>query len=378
MASDTLQKLLCRAHSQFHIEYHGYLSNHLAHDLLSLHALGASDARLQDMYHIHEQHLEPRIPNPPNTINHENWKSWIGKRKYYDGYLQFFDGEIQKYGFPDTVKKYLPTLLPGLLGSATHPLIHLGYGVEFKECLVVAEGLAYAAHSFLDLSTLSDVISSDNEQSAPRSTITVSDVLRQISETTFWSDGVVSHNFQNRIKQVVQNHSNQLGRAIHELFPSQHTFNANDMIRQLFEASVTLYAARLPRLGQLDFFHLHAITSMHGSRQLLPLLSPFDQFRLLKLQSLALLLIHITQGRSPFDMDAIRLWRDEHDKSGSMMNWEDIKRLAIDCNDEHVCKLIYTLAQIDSVFADGNDLWRVAAYMTVSSITNTKGNWHYG
>ena len=64
----------------------------------------------------------------------------------------FFQKEINKKGIEGVIKEYLlkgdeqaEDLLMRLFAGFLHPVIHLGYGIEFKQPAIVAEALAQAA-----------------------------------------------------------------------------------------------------------------------------------------------------------------------------------------------------------------------------------------
>src|SRR4030095_10432807 len=61
----------------------------------------------------------------------------------YSALLVFFDAQIAANGWQATVQKFLPTLISGWVQDAFHPLIRLGYGIEFEAPVEIAAGLAY-------------------------------------------------------------------------------------------------------------------------------------------------------------------------------------------------------------------------------------------
>jgi len=79
-------------------------------------------------------------------VTDSNWKEFIGIDKYYPNYLDYFKGKIARDGVGKTVVKYAldETLLPSFVSGAVHPLIHTGFGLEFGQDIVVAEGLSEA------------------------------------------------------------------------------------------------------------------------------------------------------------------------------------------------------------------------------------------
>lgn len=114
----------------------------------------ADENRLVRCFQEHERHLEPY--SSQHRVNKSNWTELLGDYGYlsisnsrlYGDYLEFFDAEINGSDYKTVFREYIPMLIPSLIQSATHPFIHLGYGIEFESPLVVAEGLAFACISY--------------------------------------------------------------------------------------------------------------------------------------------------------------------------------------------------------------------------------------
>jgi Questin oxidase-like len=122
-----------------------HFHNHFPHTLLSQFALGAPEKRLLKEVDL-EDYLNPIPQKQPTEITDENWTEYIGKDVFYPNYLEYFKRKITAEGVQSTVINYAlkPSLLPSLVSGAVHPLIHLGFGLEFGSDIVVAEGLAGA------------------------------------------------------------------------------------------------------------------------------------------------------------------------------------------------------------------------------------------
>ena len=120
-----------------------HFHNHFPHTLLSQFALGAPEKRLKKEWEI-EDYLKPLPEKQPTEVTDNNWKEFIGIDKYYPNYLQYFKEKIAQDGVGKTVVKYAldETLLPSFVSGAVHPLIHTGFGLEFGQDAVVAEGLS--------------------------------------------------------------------------------------------------------------------------------------------------------------------------------------------------------------------------------------------
>jgi hypothetical protein len=80
------------------------------------------------------------------------FKAYLGKEKYYHDFLVFFQQEIDSKGWQDTLQEYLfaetehaDDLLVRMYAGFLHPIIHLGFGIEFQQPAIIAEALAQAA-----------------------------------------------------------------------------------------------------------------------------------------------------------------------------------------------------------------------------------------
>jgi hypothetical protein len=156
--NDALKAILATSR-QWHIEYGGFLSNHITHNWVVLGYCGKSISALhewQEVYcKIHP--LEPAIPASASAckevVTEENFRTLLGNdtKNLYPVFLPFFDSMVELYGIPAAVHRFAPTLYPGMLGAALHPTIHLGFALEVDSGPMVAEGLAYLASAYTPL-----------------------------------------------------------------------------------------------------------------------------------------------------------------------------------------------------------------------------------
>ncbi|EJU04191.1 hypothetical protein DACRYDRAFT_20805 [Dacryopinax primogenitus] len=145
-----------------YVDHHCYFRtngfhNHLNHHLLAAYDLGAPPALLQAIYDAEassQRPLDGEGTLKDLVIDHKNWTEYVGKPDAYKAFLEFFSQEIQDRGMTDTFEKYVfdpsangngTEMLARFSSGAYHPLIQCGYGFEFQDALIVAEGLAQAA-----------------------------------------------------------------------------------------------------------------------------------------------------------------------------------------------------------------------------------------
>ncbi|KAK4179539.1 hypothetical protein QBC36DRAFT_343716 [Triangularia setosa] len=148
--SDLLQKDMETHHVFFNKDgFH----NHIPHHLLALFGTGAGKSHLQSAYDNNATYQRPVLPEHNSVqLTPETLTEYYGKEEYYPDFLKFFQGEIARWGWRETVTRYLfeegegrEDLIIRLFGGFLHPLIQLMYGLEWQLEGVIAEGLSQAA-----------------------------------------------------------------------------------------------------------------------------------------------------------------------------------------------------------------------------------------
>lgn len=150
MTGETLQtgasidQLIATHHRRYAREYGGGLSDHGPMVLQAMRGLDLPEAAVREFAEFYLAKLDPIEP-PTTRIDAGNYAEFVGKRDQYPALLEFFLDEVRRDGRTETVNRYLPGLLSAWASAAFHPLIRLGYGLEFGVDGEVAAGLAYAA-----------------------------------------------------------------------------------------------------------------------------------------------------------------------------------------------------------------------------------------
>lgn len=130
--------------------------NHIAHHLLTLFALNASPEELQKAYDANATYQRPPEPLKESIVDDmhkpERFKSYLGKEEYYHDFLVYFQQEIDKNGWQGALQEHLfaetehaDDMLVRMYAGFLHPIIHLGFGIEFQQPAIIAEALAQAA-----------------------------------------------------------------------------------------------------------------------------------------------------------------------------------------------------------------------------------------
>ncbi len=119
-------------------------SDHGPMTYLAMHGLGMDMGDIERFANHYQPKLVPFSPST-TTVDAEGWQRHLGQRQSYAALLQFFDSEIAAGGWRAIVARYLPTMFSGWVKDAFHPIIRLGYGIEFEAPSEIAAGLAYLA-----------------------------------------------------------------------------------------------------------------------------------------------------------------------------------------------------------------------------------------
>lgn len=146
--------------------------SHTAHAALTLWALGADPAILKASYEENSSYQRPAFESP-GPITSATWKDHLGdekyanfnsrisyiscsnsKQSYYQAYLRFFEAELKTKSFSKMFDEYIfspranyikgaerqPEMATRFLEGLLHPMIHIGFGVEFTLPGIFAEG----------------------------------------------------------------------------------------------------------------------------------------------------------------------------------------------------------------------------------------------
>ncbi|KAH7139061.1 hypothetical protein B0J11DRAFT_34197 [Dendryphion nanum] len=184
-SAEKASELLMLNHAKYHTYFNEFgLHNHIVHHLTTLWALGASPAEIQQgydnnkKYQLPQHHHEVGVSEKLGS-DRSFYKEHLGQSEFYSDYLHFFQDLVDKRGVEDIVKEYLfkgdtqsTALLGRMFAGFLHPLLHLGFGLEFSQPCLVAESLAGAC--IHDDSPLSIVLPVEKHLTSNPSTATSS------------------------------------------------------------------------------------------------------------------------------------------------------------------------------------------------------------
>ncbi|KAL3589307.1 hypothetical protein FPOAC2_11471 [Fusarium poae] len=163
--TDLLQKDLENHHVFFN---ESGFHDHLVHQVLTLYGTGATTDIITKAYDANTTYqlkaMKPKADVIDKLEHGSDWSEYLGKGRNYATFFRFFQDEIERIGWQDTLKEYLfkddargRDMQSRLFAGVLHPLIQLLYGLEWEQPMIIAAALAQTAvhrddyHEFLAL-----------------------------------------------------------------------------------------------------------------------------------------------------------------------------------------------------------------------------------
>ncbi|KAF2468945.1 uncharacterized protein BDR25DRAFT_230821 [Lindgomyces ingoldianus] len=157
-SAEIVSDLLMLNNAKYHTLFNEVgLHNHMVHHLLSLWALGASPSQIKSAYDLNKKYQLPQYHHSASLSlklkDPEFFQQCLYKPEFYSNYLEYFQEEIAERGTEDVVREYVfagDARADDLLGRMysvgfEHPILHLGFALEFAQPCLVAESLAAAS-----------------------------------------------------------------------------------------------------------------------------------------------------------------------------------------------------------------------------------------
>lgn len=365
----------------YHIEFNN-LTNHAKHAVIALAGLGASPQKIKAYYDSYAR-LTPygyslEAPKASkHVISEANWERFFGKRTSFSAYCDFFDRQEKELGIDELLRRYVPPLLPGWVGSFTHAAIHLGWALGAHNRWMTIEGLAYMAFSYV---SCHPERSSSVRSGRSRDELAVDSLLRIAG---VWED---DHDaLQHWVEALITDTASSTAASIHpELARSGLQYRIARLLaeghpliyeipawigeqdvstswEQLHYAVTLLYLA-LPG----DFVLLHLITSLHAMEQIADRLSADQRKYVVKCFYIGMLCIIFSCTDFPKRTKLAALhstYKDTVDTGGhpaGSQDWERIVARAVEEEEEHNPKMVYVLQRVWKR-TGGRSIYRAAA-----------------
>lgn len=355
------------ADESFHIEFHGYLSNHAKHVAIALDGLGAAR---KDIFAYVDDYAKTtygfglEASKPPSMIATEgNWRELLGKHEEFDALRRFFRAQMAACGLEETLQFYVPELLSGCVGALLHGTIHLGWALDAGHEDMVVEGLVYLAYSFVSCHPthpVRDQGSSNKDQtplaSLQRVATAWSDNSRELEswvhETLQSAELSVAAGFQPVLEHTGAqlNIARVLARG-HPLIESRPAWTQGEVTertwKDLYYAISVLYMS-----NPGDFVLLHLITSLHAVEQIARHLPPEGQREAIGCYWKALLGILLALRAVPSSSRLAAIHSryagvvDPVDDESVRSDWSIITKRALRDREEHNPKLVYVARKL--------------------------------
>ncbi|EME39560.1 hypothetical protein DOTSEDRAFT_38729 [Dothistroma septosporum NZE10] len=393
-ATKKVSELLQENHDKFHIFFNADgFHNHIAHQMLTMWALKASPDQLQREYTSNSSYQRPaRKPDPTalrDLSNPQAFISHLGPEEHYNDFLEFFQAEIDKTRWQDVVNKYLftgderaETMLVRMYAGFLHPIIHLGFGIEFQQPAIVAEGLAQVACHDDWIGRLllpAEKAAKDRKDEGSKSIAQLLDEIHDdsaLEQAAQWPDG-------NKIRDGV------LARAGDRMvyYASQIRVKPEELKEKTAEMTnaVAYYtggAQRPDKAVKFDFYYMHCMNSSIFFASFLEQdwLSDANKVRLLEWKIRLDLAMYASRKNPEIRLQDIR---DYVPKKPS--DWDTVQdRVVSIADDGHASKLVRAIANGSSIckpYEDregfrlkGND-WLNLAHMAIDSVELPGDHW---
>jgi len=404
-----VSELLQKNHDNYHMYFNqSGFHNHIAHHLLTVFALGATPPQIQEAYNDNANYQRPQFPVDKDTVSSmsDPWlfKKYLNNERYFHDYEIFFRKEIEKHAgnYGAMLQEHLladtpqaKDLLIRMFAGFFHPIIHLGFGIEFEQPAIITEALAQAAtHDNWPLAFITTTADKAEKRlkanEPPRSLVDLLYEARatdKIRESPHWEDG-------NKLRDGV------LKRALPEitdLCSQWHVKPTKDDLR-LKTAEMTNAAAYFSGAAQhsshekavkWDFFYMHSVNcsifySAFLDTRFDSWLSDEMRAKLLMYKGWSDLAMYVSRGAPELFVDEITGYKPKNPSDG----WHDIfERVNGLPDDGHSSKLVRALANGERVcqeYEDApeakdwkirGDMWLNLAHMAIDSVEATTSKW---
>jgi Questin oxidase-like len=386
-------RVLQENHDRYHIFFNpdGF-HNHIAHHVLTIYALGATEQEIQKAYDINKDYQRPQNPVEEGVVeemtDRAHFARYLGQEKHFRDYEIFFQKEIEAKGWESVLNEHLfagdehaDALLVRMYAGFLHPIIHLGFGVEFKQPAIIAEALAEAAVHSDWIGKL--LLPAEEVAAKEKSEKNLFDLIKQIQanenivNAPRWEDG-------NKIRDGL------LARAPDEMIAlaAQWQVKADELEKKTAEminaaAYFTGAAQNPPKQVKFDFYYMHCINCSIFFSSFLKQdwLSTSNKIRLLEWKGRLDLAMYASRKSPKLLLNEITDYAPKQPSDG----WEQIfKRVDRHRDDGHAAKLVRVVAhgqQASGPFeAKGSwpiqgDSWLKLAHMVIDSVEDDGSHW---
>ncbi|KAJ9602241.1 hypothetical protein H2200_013361 [Cladophialophora chaetospira] len=387
-------QLLQENHDRFHMYFNpSGFHNHIAHHLLTIYALGATPEELQKAFDTNKSYQRTQFPvkerNVEDMSDSEKFQKFLGKEQYFHDFEDFFRKEIEKKGWEDVLNEHVfsrtehaDRIFGRMFAGFLHPLIHLGFGVEFKQPAIIVEALAQACtHSNWTGEFLQSIEDAANSRKSSKSLVQLINESRsneKLRKAAHWDDG-------NKIRDGV------LIRAPDEMISlaSQWHVKPEELQQKTAEMiNATVYytgaSQRPDKRVMFDFYYMHCVNCSVFFSAFLnePWLKQENKARLLEWKGRLDLAMYVSRRCPELLLDEIKNYKPKKpsDWAGIIRRVDPLpddghasKLVRAIANSEQVCKQYES--QPDDVFAIKGDMFLQLGHMVIDSVEVSDPKW---
>lgn len=305
---------------RFSAFYRRYLANHLPMALVALDAMGATDADMSRFQARYEAQLEPLlVAREAIPADDENRK--LGVVQAFPSWFEFFAHRIELAGAAHVLSQWVDRLAAGIGSGAFHGAIRTAYAWESGSEREIAHALAYWASAYEEASPPAGALGGGPHlDGAPfEKTASPAQMLSSIAnDPRYAGRRFAGANIAERTRHAQS--QPEFAALVGRVDPEQLNLDS------IAAALIGAYAA------SGNFAILHGVTGGHAFRLLTPHFR--DQRAALAHFWNAIVAAYLGCGSPP-----VEGWRLEGRDS---LDWREIHRRAVACDDEHDVKLTYS------------------------------------
>ncbi|RXW16950.1 hypothetical protein EST38_g8908 [Candolleomyces aberdarensis] len=304
------------------------LHNHLSHHLLAAYDLGATASHFKKIYDVEAKIQRPIVLEEKDStisVNDANWIQYLGNQSAYAAYFSFFSEKVaalgpssalEKFVFDRSVNDHGNEMLVRMMSGALHPIIQIGYGLEFGNDTLVATGLAQTAiHSATSPEVYCHNFTTDPSSNAVPG-ISVLEILRKVYDSEALHPVMPYDPRDNallriRYKQIAEPHRAKEIRDLVSSFDIDIKGGEKEFASKVEECiwAATLLMVATGKKGKkprLDFFLMHLVTSSLFLNPFLHALeNPVSKANLLRSFLSSVILYTVARGRPRIDPELL-------------------------------------------------------------------------
>jgi hypothetical protein len=341
--------------------------NHTAHAILTIFAMGGVAEDLKRAFEDNDHQQKPIPPVDSDIVeamkDMEVFTKYMRDPSHYNNYLRFFEGAIEVQGWKEVLHQYLFASTPvaqsmfvQLFEGLYHPLIHIGFGIEFEQPAIIAEGLAQAAsHVWGNIGSYlirCDEIAGQGDNGV---TTPLQKLYGQIRANDKIRTSVQVQQGPNRIRDGL------MPNAMEELASIAAKFRVGDdhsnwepfLVESTSCAAYNAAAAqRKHKAVKIDFFSMHAVTSsLFLSLLVRQSWIPDEQkVKLIEWKGRLDLAWYASCGSPELNIDPVKSYKPTKSRA---MNWQNLYDASIKCHDDgHITKFLRALRSAEKEARD--------------------------